>query len=131
MAMKRTLRRRVIIREYDYEKVKVEATGLYFDGVALYDRTSFMPINQDALEKLKMMDILKGKMHTPLLETKYDLKFPAALLWELKDYLYNKRYCNWLVTTDDDGFMCVQARSNTPKSRLGWAVFEKDYSSRI
>ncbi len=128
---KRTLVRKVIIREYDFQKVKDEATSVICDGVALYDRASFMPLNQDALEKLRMMDILKGKTHTPLLEAKYDLKFPGALLWELKDYLYNSQYCNWLVTTDEDGYMCVQARKNTPKTRLGWAVFEKDYGSRL
>jgi hypothetical protein len=128
----RTLRRRVIIREYDYNKVRDQALGgLIYDGMALYDRAEFTPLNQEALEKLKVVEILKGKKSTPLLEADLDLKKPALLVSQLRDYLYDSRYYNWSVTTDDDGFLCVQARKNTPKSRLGWAVFEKDLESRI
>ncbi len=130
----RTLRRRVIIREYDYKKVEEQALApLSTMGIieTLYDRVSFMPLDQTALEKLKMLDILKGKKSTPILETKWDLKMPALLLWDLKDYLYNDRYCHWRVSTDEEGFMCVQARANTPKSRLGWAECEKDLESRL
>jgi hypothetical protein len=128
----RTLRRKVIIREYDYNKVRDQALGgLIYDGMALYDRAEFTPLNQEALEKLKVLEILKGKKSTPLLEADLDLKKPALLVRQLKDYLYDSRYYNWSVTTDDDGFLCVQARKNTPKSRLGWAVFEKDLESRI
>jgi hypothetical protein len=130
----RTLKRQVIIREYDYKKVREEALApLSTMGLidSLYDRVSFMPVDQTALEKLKMLDILKGKKHTPIIETKWDLKMPGLLLWDLKDYLYDDRYSHWKVTTDEEGFMCVQARKNTPKSRLGWAVFEKDVESRL
>jgi len=133
MAMKkRTLTRKVIIREYDYNKVRDQALGgLIFDGMALYDRADFTPLNQEALEKLKVVEILKGKKNTPLLEANLNLNMPALLVSQLRDYLYDSRYYNWRVTTDEDGFLCVQARKNTPKSRLGWAVFEKDLESRI
>jgi hypothetical protein len=126
----RTLRRKVIIREYDFERVKREAfapTGIH----TLYDRVSFMPLNQEAIEKLKVVDILKGKNHTPILETKWNTKIPGLLLRDLKDYLYDERYAMWRVTIDLDGYLCVQARKNTPLSRIGWGVFEKDLISRL
>jgi hypothetical protein len=131
MAMIRTLKRKVIIREYDYHRVADEATGFYYDGVSLYDRAKFIPLNQEAFEKLKVLDILKGKKHTPILEAEHGFDRPRMLLHELRDYLYNYKYCNWRVTIDEDGYMCVQARSNTPKTRLGWAEFEKDLECRL
>ncbi len=127
----RTLKRKVIIREYDFNKVKHEATGLHYDGVALYDRVSFMPLDQVALEKLKVLDILKGKNSTPMLETKWGIDNPTMLLYDLRDYLYNDQYYNWNPSVDEDGFICVQARKNTPKTRLGWGVFEKDLQCRL
>lgn len=129
---KRTLRRQVIIREYDYGKVRDQALGgLIYDGMALYDRANFTPLNQEELEKLKVVDILRGKKSTALLEADLDLKMPARLVAQLKDYLYDSRYYNWNITVDADGFLCVQSRKNTPRSRLGWAVFEKDLESRL
>jgi hypothetical protein len=128
----RTLKRKVIIREYDYNKVRDQALGgLVYDGMTLYDRAEFTPLNQENLEKLKVVEILRGKKNTPLLESNLDLKMPALLVSQLRDYLYDNRYYNWHVTIDEDGFLCVQSRKNTPKSRLGWAVFEKDLESRI
>ncbi len=129
--MKRTLKRKVIIREYDYRKVADEATGAFFDGVALYDRAKFIPLNQEEFEKLKVLDILKGKKHTPILEAECGFDRPTMLLHELRDYLYNYKYCQWRVSIDEDGYMCVQSRSNTPKTRLGWAEFEKDLECRL
>lgn len=129
----RTIRRKVIIREYDYDKVRKEALSpLITMGLTetLYDRASFMPLNQDTLEKLKLQEILRGKTG-PLSEASVSLKAPASLLNHLRDYLYNKNYINWKVTVDQEGYICVQARKNTPLSRIGWAVFEKDVTSRL
>jgi hypothetical protein len=129
----RTLRRKVIIREYDYFKVEQQAIGNlgFYNIASLYDRAEFIPINQEALEKLKMIEILKGKEHTPLISAEWNNNIPAMMLYHLKDYLYNDKYCQWDVTLDKDGYICVQARKNTPKTRLGWAVFEKDMTCRI
>ncbi len=130
----RTLRRKVIIREYDFNKVRDQAFApLSITGQlsALYDRAEFTPISQETLEKLKVLEILKGKKSTPLLKADLDLKKPALLVLHLRDYLYSDKYYQWRVTVDDDGYVCVQARSNTPKSRLGRAVFEKDIESRL
>ncbi len=129
----RTLRRKVIIREYDFVKVRDQAFApLACMGIidSLYDRAEFTPISQDNLEKLKIVEILKGKQ-TKLSEVELDLKRPAILVAHLRDYLYDARYYQWSVTVDEDGYGCVQARKNTPKSRLGWAVFEKDITSRL
>ena len=129
----RTLRRKVIIREYDFNKVRDQAFApLAMMGVldSLYDRVEFTPISQENLEKLKVVEILKGKT-TKLSEVELDLKRPAILVAQLRDYLYHAKYYRWNVTVDEEGYVCVQARKNTPKSRLGWAVFEKDLESRL
>lgn len=96
----------------------------------LYDRASFLPLNQDNLEKLKVEEILRGKT-AGLKSVDWNLKMPAVLVAQLKDYLYNNRYYDWQVTIDEEGYICVQARKNTPKSRLGWGIFEKDLESRL
>jgi len=127
----RTLRRKVIIREYDFNKVAADATGVHHDGQSLYDRVSFLPLNEENLEKLKVVEILQGKEHTVLLKSDWNNNVPAMMLYQLRDYLYDKRYYDWRVSIDDQGFICVQARKNTPKTRLGWGVFEKDLACRI
>jgi hypothetical protein len=124
MAMKtRTLKRRVIIREYDF-------TAMQEQALELYDRTYWTPLDYNTLEELKLMEILKGKSG-PLTELASDLKQPRRIVYQLRDYLYDNRYYKWQVELDDDGYLCVQARKNTPKTRLGWGVFEKDLTSRI
>jgi hypothetical protein len=127
----RTLRRQVIIREYDFKRVRDEAFAVVMGEGTLYDRAEFTPLNQENLEKLKVIEILKGKKSTALITADLDLKMPAMLVSQLKDYLYDDRYYHWHVTIDNDGYLCVQARKNTPKSRLGWGVFEKDTVCRI
>jgi hypothetical protein len=128
----RVLKRKVIIREYDFKRVEEQALGQHYAGMALYDRVSFIPLNEDSLEKLKLQEILRGKTG-PLTEIDPDLAWskPLRLVHQLRDYLYDKRYYEWRVTTDQEGYICVQARKNTPKSRLGWGVFEKDVKCRI
>ena len=128
---KRTLRRKVIIREYDFHKVKADALSVGFaTQYVLYDRAEFMPLNQETLEKLKLVEMLKGKANA-ITKVDSSLKNPALLLYNLKDYLYDERYIDWQVSIDEDGYLCVQSRKNTPKTRIGWGVFEKDYECRI
>lgn len=129
----RTLRRKVIIREYDFKKVRDQAfapLGIIGSMETLYDRAEFTPLNQENLEKLKVIEILRSRK-TKISEVELDLKRPALLVAQLRDYLYSDKYYNWNVTIDEEGYVCVQARKNTPKSRLGWGVFEKDIESRI
>jgi len=129
----RTLRRRVIIREYDYKKVEAQALApLSTMGIVetLYDRVSFLPLSQDNLEQIKMIEILKGK-ENPLSAARWNFSMPGVLLYDLRDYLYSDKYYNWKASIDEEGYLCVQARSNTPKSRIGWGVFEKDLTCRL
>ena len=129
----RTLRRKVIIREYDFNKVRDQAfSPLLCMGIpdTLYDRASFTPISQDSLEKLKVEEILRGRSST-LKDIRWENTMPSRLVAQFKDHLYNIRYYDWRITIDEEGYICVQARSNTPKSRLGWGVFEKDLESRL
>ena len=129
----RTLRRKVIIREYDFNKVRDQAFApLACTGIpdTLYDRASFLPLNQDNLEKLKVAEILRGKSST-LKDIRWESAMPARLVAQFKDHLYNVRYYDWHVTIDEEGYICVQARKNKPKSRLGWGIFEKDLESRL
>jgi hypothetical protein len=119
MAIK-VLRRKVIIREHDFNKVEAKARYM-----SLYDRMSFTPLNQDSLEKLKLQEILRGKTG-PLAAIDIDLKMPAILVAQLKDYLYDEKYYHWAISIDDEGYLCVQSRKNTPLTRLGWGIFEKD-----
>ena len=121
----RTLKRKVIIREYDYEKVSKQAVAL-----SLYDRVSFLPLNQSNLEQIKMIEILKGK-ENPLSESRWNFSMPGVLLYDLRDYLYSDKYYNWKASIDEEGYLCVQARKNTPKGRIGWGVFEKDLTCRL
>ena len=127
----RKLKRQVIIREYDYNKILDQATGLYYDGKALYDRVSFLPLDEHNLEKVRLVDILKGKQETALIQTEWNHNVPAMMLYHLRDYLYDERYYNWTVSIDDDGYICVQSRKNTPKTRIGWGIFEKDLVSKL
>lgn len=125
----RTLKRRVIIREYDFEKVKAQAfapIGFMVD-VKLYDRAEFIPLKLDEMEQLHLVNILKGKD----IHMYENLTFPSVLLFKLKDYLYDEKYIDWNPEYDADGYVWVQARKNTPRTRLGWGIFEKELVSRL
>ena len=121
-----------MIREYDFNKIRDQALGIgyYVDNTALYDRVSWTPISKDTLEKLKLQEILKGKT-SPLTTADLNLKMPAVLVAQLRDYLYNEKYYHWKVSVDEEGYLCIQSKSNAPKTRLGWGVFEKDLGCRI
>ena len=122
----RTLKRKVLIREYDYKRVERDSLMDRDYGV-LYDRASFTPVTFDDLEKHQIIELLKGKTEP----TWRDLEQPARALYNVKDHLYDNRYFDWRVTFDEEGYLCVQARKNTPLSRIGWGIFEKDLTARI
>ena len=116
------LRRRCIIREYDYVSVAREAREL-IAGQPLYDRVSFEPITRDSLEKQSLLLLLKDnhRWHDYVPSC-----YPINTLVLFRDYLYNSRYLTWTATYDQEGQMWIQSRVNTPRTRLGWGVFEKD-----
>lgn len=122
----RTLRRKVLIREYDYKRVERDSL-MDRDLGKLYDRASFTPVTFDDIEKHQLIELLKGKEESIW----RDLDQPALTLYHVRDSLYDPRYYDWRVTFDEEGYLCVQSRKNTPKSRIGWGIFEKDLQSRL
>lgn len=125
----RTLRRKVIIREYDFVRVRSDALDIGFVKYhALYDRAEFKPLKKDDLEKENLLKVLKDPVkNNPFKPT----EIPALFLFNVKDYLYNQKYIDWNAEYDEDGYIWVQARKNTPRSKLGWGIFEKDLTSRL
>ena len=124
----RTLRRKVIIREYDFNKVRDQAFAPLGISGALYDRAEFVPLTKNDLEIQNLVHIIKkGQDNNPLKPT----GIPAVFLYNAKDYLYSPKYIDYNPEYDEDGYIWVQARKNTPRSRLGWGIFEKDLESRL
>ena len=115
------IRRRVLIREYDYRKMVTNAYGgVIFDGMMLYDKSEFVPLTKTLIEQEETWAILGSKRHV----WQYASRGVKDIFYGMKDYLYNPRYMEWKTTWDEDEYLCVQARSNTPRSRIGWATFE-------
>jgi hypothetical protein len=127
----RTLRRKVIIREYDYEKVRDQSfMPLRSMGLmeTMYDRAEFRPITKTQLEYDNLIMLLRDDFEeNPLRPT----AIPALFLFNAKDYLYNQKYIEWKSEYDDDGYIWIQAKKNAPRTRLGWGIFEKDLVSRL
>ena len=123
--MIKTLTRTVIIREYDFKKICQRAVpGSIYVKNGLYDRANFEPCLRVALEQECVIRILQGKTpHHP-----YPL--PAgvdSLLYTLKDRLYNQEYVNWHQEEDEQGHIWIWCKRSTPKTRLGFATFERQY----
>ncbi len=123
----RVLRRRVIIREYDFIKLRAQAFApLSCMGITdtLYDRAEFLPFTEESLSKDYMMMLLGSRQIKNLKPMK---GHPANWLADMSDYLYNKKYIDYHPEIDkEDGFIYVRARKNTPRTKIGWGVFEKD-----
>lgn len=110
--------RSVIIREYDFKhKLKPRCK-------ALYDECEFEPMTRDGLEKEHMLHVLKGNTEHFANYTK-----PKDMLYDVKSWLYSKDYIrnDVVVEYDDTGFLWIQYRKNTPKTKLGWAKLQKEY----
>ena len=117
------VRRRVLIRELDYNKMihrHGNYGGIVFDGMLLYNTTQFEPVSRDSIEKEIVWTELQGQRR----HWQYFDRGIRQIFHGMKDYLYNPKYAAWRVFWDEHGYLCVQARSNTPSSRIGWGVFE-------
>jgi len=125
--MKKQLRRRVIIREYDYNKVVDRALP------SLYHKANFVPITLKELEQEHLLMVLSEHPSQKLpMRRRYKgddpcYQYPKNYLWEMQDILYNKSYVDWFSEYDKDGYMWIQARKNTPRTLLGWGTFEYNY----
>jgi hypothetical protein len=128
--MIRVLRRKVIIREYDFNKVRDQAIGPvgFVEIGSLYDRAEFIPFTKDSLGQDYLMKLLGDKTKKGLARPD---QHPANWLFDMKDYLYSPKYIQYHPEYGDDGFIYVQARKNTPRTRIGWGLFEKDLQCRI
>jgi hypothetical protein len=115
MATKKLVRRRVLIREYDYErKLKPKAKWLY-------SNITFEPINQATLEQEYMWATLQDK-HPPR-----TLSIPALLSWVNNSgtgIVYSLKYHNYDYAWDSNGDAVIWYAVNKPRSRLGWAILE-------
>jgi hypothetical protein len=128
--IKRTLKRRVIIRENDFYKIKLEAFSpvFFLEKVdCLYDRAEWTPLTKDSIEKEIIIKGLKGEQ----MPRGGSWLVPEDYLIYLRDSLYNERYCKWNPRYDEYGYLVVQPRKNIKPMKLGWGIFEKDLESRI
>lgn len=128
--MMRILRRRVIIRETDFHKVRKSAfSPISTMGLLeiLYDRADWQPITRESIEREVIMKGLTGEQ----MPRGGSWLIPEDYLLYARDSLYNGQYTKWHPRYDEDGYMIVKPRSNLPAIRLGWAVFEKDLESRL
>ena len=109
------VRRRVLIREYDYER------SLKHKAKWLYSNITFEPINQTTLEHEYMWATLQNK-HPPR-----TLSIPALLSWVNSSgvgTVYNLKYNNYHHDWDSNGDAVIWYSINKPRSRLGWAILE-------
>ena len=115
MATKKLVKRRVLIREYDFEKkLKPQAKWLY-------SNVTFEPINQKTLEQEYMWATLQNK------NPPRTLSIPALLNWVKSSGIgtvYSLRYNNYDYDWDENGNAVLQYAINKPRSLLGWATLE-------
>ena len=118
--MNRILRRRCIIREYDFNKILKKDP----DHI-LYDTYEFEPFTKLRLEQEVMWNTLKDvAVNNWLIENP-----PRSNLRRLQDSLYDKRYLNWDCWFTADGYILIQARKNAPQTKLGWATMTKTWEN--
>ena len=113
----KTLRRRVIIRERDFDQKLAPVAR------KLYDRVTWHAITMRDLEQENILAILREPDKQP----PWDLSNPLQqMFWRQNKWLYNPNYTNW-VFQDLMGFVWIDpGRSNSRPSRMGWATVEKD-----
>ena len=128
MGMK-LLRRKIFIREYDFDKIKTKATAKVDRYETLYDRATFTPVKKDDLEKAYLVFLLTKDENDNTLNPMNSWKpteFPSSYLWHIKKQLSNEDYARWDSRFDDDGYLLVRYNKTTPETKLGWGIFEKD-----
>ncbi len=126
------LHRRIIIRQYDYDKMVDRALS------GLYHSATFTPITLSELEQEHLVRVLSNTQSEYLAQVpkrrawnhtddeKY-YRYPRNFLWQMQEYLYDKNYVDWFSDYDEAGYLWIQARKNTPRTLLGWGEFEYNY----
>lgn len=113
------LRRKCIIRHYDFVKLVQQYVP------DLYHAAEFVPFTLRELEQERLLLVLKDTDQTRLHVE--DLEYPRNYLQAMHDYLYHEKYIDWFSDYDEAGYMWIQSRANTPRSLLGWGIFEYNY----
>jgi hypothetical protein len=120
---KKTLRRRVLIRKYDFEKKLAPKSR------GLYDRVEFTPITKLAVEQDYMWAILNNQLIEEYGPAPFDPADLQTFMFNKKTrgQLYYSRYLEYQAYWHpENGNAIVHSRKNQPGSVLGWAVLEKD-----
>lgn len=123
------LRRKIIIREYDFNKIRTKATAKVDRYETLYDRATFTPITKDELEKEYLIFLLtkdENDVTSNPMNSWKPTEFPSSYLWHMKKNLYNEDYARWDSRFDEDNYLLVRYNKVTPETKLGWGVFEKE-----
>ena len=124
----KTLKRSIIIREYDYPKFQRQALKNN-----LYDRVEFIPCDINELEQEVTLETLKNPDYLKQLDFDYMTNNfwhhnrGVRLLAKKIQKMYNTQYVKWTWEVDDDtGYIYIQAKENTSRTRIGIAWVEKD-----
>lgn len=112
-------KRRVIIREADFEKLPKSEK-------AKYQNVTFVPLTKNYFEKRATYFALKDKKY--LADQYAHYEYPANMLGRLTGFkLYNRQYPFYLVKYNDDGVMVMRAGLRQPESRVGYlTLVEKE-----
>lgn len=104
-------KRRIIIREYDYNK-ELKALEKKYESV------SFTPLKKEYFERRATYFALKGKQY---LADQYSYhEYPNSMLSRFTNLnLYNRSYPGWLVKFDADDYLTIRAGLRQPESKLG------------
>ncbi len=120
MAVK-LLRRRTLIREIDFDKIRRRCQ-------TLYTRVSWQPVYMSDLEQLVMFDILRGKLGS-LDSAKFTHVWNAKeMLNYFRPQLWDKDYVRAQITVQDNRVM-VRYNRASPRCQLGWMECEFDYDT--
>ena len=104
-------KRRIIIREYDFEKTLKTLEEKY-------EKVIFVPLKKEYFERRATYFALKGKQY---LADQYSFyEYPNSMLNRITNLkLHNRNYPTWLVKFDADDFLTIRAGLRQPESKLG------------
>lgn len=114
----KTLKRRTLIRESDFRRIRARA-------LRLYDRVEFTPVSCKEIEQEYLLGVLKSNSNHHK-DSPPNLQYPRSYLRTIKHKLYDVNYAEWLSYQDND-LIYVKSRANARPSCLGWVTFERDY----
>ena len=108
--------KRLIIREYDLNKLPKSVTNRY--------DVTFTPFTKQYFEKRVTYYSLKGKNYLARQYLHYE--YPEGLLKRMTGFkMHDRNYQYWLVKYDEQGQMQIRAGLKQPESRLGFAKFKE------